>query len=86
MVLLPSRFPPDGTRVASGSFDTTIRIWDAQTGHVVAGLFKGHTDGVISVAFSPDGTQVASGSEDKTIYIWDAQTGQVIAGPQQAIN
>ena len=65
------RSSPDGTRVASGSKDKTICIWDAQTGQLIAGPFEGHTDGVFSVAFSPDGTQVASGSEDKTIRIWD---------------
>ena len=75
-------FSPDGTRVASGSSDNTIRIWDAQTGQTtIAGPFEGHTGMVDSVAFSPDGTRVASGSWDNTIRIWDAQTGQTIAGP-----
>ena len=74
-------YSPDDTRVASGSRDDTIRIWDAHTGQTIAGPFKGHTGRVLSVAYSPDGTQVASGSEDKTIRIWDAQTCQTTAGP-----
>ena len=74
-------FSPDGKRIASGSSDTTIRIWDVETGRMVTSPFEGHTSEVYSVAFSPDGNCVASGSWDKTIRIWDAETGQIIAGP-----
>ncbi|KZP12137.1 WD40 repeat-like protein, partial [Athelia psychrophila] len=74
-------FSPDGERIASGSYDQTIRIWDARTGKVVAGPFWGHTDYVRSVALSPDGERVASGSNDQTIRVWDVNTGKLIAGP-----
>ncbi|MGE4168377.1 MAG: hypothetical protein AB7E68_02420, partial [Candidatus Babeliales bacterium] len=65
---------PDGTKLASGSWDKTIKIWNAQTGTELQTL-TGHTGFVHSVAWSPDGTKLASGSYDKTIKIWDAQTG-----------
>ncbi|EDN98235.1 hypothetical protein SS1G_13092 [Sclerotinia sclerotiorum 1980 UF-70] len=68
-------FSPDGTKVASGSEDKTIRLWDAMTGESLQTL-EGHSSLVYSVAFSPDGTKVASGSEDKTIRLWDAMTGE----------
>ncbi|KAJ7782078.1 WD40-repeat-containing domain protein [Mycena olivaceomarginata] len=55
--------------IVSGSYDQTIRIWDARTGDTVAGPFKGHTDSVLSVAFSPNGTRIVSGSYDDTIRI-----------------
>jgi WD40 repeat protein len=74
-------FSPDGTRIVSGSYDETIRIWDAQTGEEVVEPLKGHTGEIRSVAFSPDGTRVVSGSYDMTIRIWDAQTGQEVANP-----
>jgi WD domain, G-beta repeat len=63
-------FSPDGSQVASGSEDSTVRVWDMQTGQCVH-TFEGHLDGVSSVVFSPDGSRVASGSYDKTVRVWD---------------
>ncbi|EGO20274.1 hypothetical protein SERLADRAFT_418007 [Serpula lacrymans var. lacrymans S7.9] len=74
-------FSSDGTKVASGSLDKTVRIWDATSGQLVASPFEGHTKGVRSVGFSPDGKKVVSGSEDKTVRIWDATSGQLVASP-----
>ncbi len=63
-------FSPDGKRIASGSLDQTVRLWDADTGQPVGDPLTGHTDSVLSVAFSPDGRRIASGSEDKTLRVW----------------
>ena len=71
-------FSPDGKRIASGSGDKTVRVWDAATGQPVGQPLTGHTDGVTSVAFSPDGKRIVSGSDDKTVRVWDAATGQPI--------
>ena len=62
-------FSPDGSRIASGGEDTTVRVWDAATGESVATL-EGHSQEVISVAFSPDGSRIASGGGDKTVRVW----------------
>jgi WD40 repeat protein len=52
---------PDGTRLLSGSFDNTLKLWDAATGHLLRS-FDGHSNWINSVAFSPDGMRVISGS------------------------
>ena len=71
-------FSPDGTRIASGSDDKTVRVWDADTGQPIGQPLTGHTDAVTSVAFSPDGNRIASGSDDETVRLWDAATGQPV--------
>lgn len=67
-------FSHDGTKIASGSWDYTICVWDSTTGAHLATL-KGHTVVVTSVAFSRDGTKLASGSWDSTVRIWDPTAG-----------
>jgi hypothetical protein len=65
---------PDGSWLATASFDDTVRIWDAASGQERAAL-TGHKYGVWAVAIAPDGTWLATGS-DQTVRIWDAVTGQ----------
>src|SRR5438552_12430957 len=52
-------YSPDGRMLASGSDDSTIKLWDVATGKGRATL-KGHDDAVQSMAFSPDGRTLAS--------------------------
>ena len=71
----------DGTRIVSGSSDSTLRIWNATTGEPIGPTMRGHEGGVAGVAFSPDATRIASASWDGTLRVWDATTGQPIGVP-----
>ena len=61
-------FSPDSKLVASGSNDSTVKIWDPATGAYTQTL-KGYSGSVNSVAFSPDSKLVTSRSGDNTIKI-----------------
>ena len=63
-------FSPDGRRLASGSLEGTVKVWDVATGQLLRTL-TGHTSGVTSVAFSPDGRRLASSSLGGVIKVWD---------------
>ena len=67
-------FSPDGKFIASGSQDSTIKLWNVKELTLIR-TFKGHSNSVESVIFSPDCRYIASGSYDKTIKIWNVKDG-----------
>ena len=71
-------FAPDGKRLATGSSEGIVRLWEVATGQELLAL-KGHTDFVSAVAFSPDGQLLVSGSQDGTVRFWRAATRQEVA-------
>jgi WD40 repeat protein len=64
-------FSPDGTTIASGSVDRTVKLWSSTNGALL-NTFRGHSRRVIFVAFTPDGSLIASASLDGTIRFWNA--------------
>jgi eukaryotic-like serine/threonine-protein kinase len=70
-------FSPNGGRIASASFDRSVKVSDARSGEVLHTLR--HTTGlVLGVAFSPNGRRIASAGEDKIVRLWDATTGREV--------
>jgi WD40 repeat protein len=68
-------FSPDGKKLAAGSEDGSIRLWDLQTQKSsVRVISPGDGSSVLSMSFSPDGKQLAAGSKDGSIRLWDLQT------------
>ena len=68
-------FSPDGKTIASGSYDSAIRLWDVDTGKEKR-MLRGHRGYIISIAFSPDGKTLASAGWDNTISLWDVDKGE----------
>ncbi len=66
---------PDGSRMASGSYDGLIKLWSLPDAVCYATL-RNHHNAVRALAFSPDGALLASGSEDQSIRFWNPQDGQ----------
>ena len=70
---------PDGSWLATGGSDGTVRIWDVATGQERA-VLSSHRGRVYTVAVAPDGSWLAAGgSRDKRVRIWDVATGEVRA-------
>lgn len=64
-------FSADGTQLASGGADGTVRVWNVDDGAEIACL-EGHGKPVTSVAVGQDGGLIFSGAEDGTLRRWHA--------------
>jgi hypothetical protein len=73
----------DGQRVAIGSSDGLVRLWERGAEQPFA-ILAGHVGEVRGVAFSRDGRLVVSGSFDGTVKIWDTRTRQCLRSLQPA--
>ena len=62
-------FSPNGNWIASASSDTTVKLWDADTGRLVRSF--SNPDRMFGLAFSPDGKRLAAGGFFQTVRIWD---------------
>jgi WD40 repeat protein len=64
---------PNGTLVATGSRDGSVRLWPVKGG--TAPPLVGHPAAIDAIAFSPDGTHLLTGSDDSSARVWDVTSG-----------
>jgi WD40 repeat protein len=65
-------FSPDGATIATGSWDTTVKLWDAATGRERA-TFRWPIGRVYCLAYAPDGLRLAAGGDDGKTVVWDME-------------
>jgi WD40 repeat protein len=70
-------YAPLNRKIAAGSFDYKVRVWDCTT-QKIDRVLEGHKKSVLAVAFSPDEKYIVTGSLDKTVKIWNTETGKMI--------
>ncbi|KAH7905155.1 quinon protein alcohol dehydrogenase-like superfamily [Hygrophoropsis aurantiaca] len=76
-------FSPNGTRLAVGSLDGTVRLFDVVTGEMVL-PFVAHEGGLVNaLLFTHDGQQIITASDDRSIRVWDGATGQEVGEPMR---
>ena len=79
--VLSVAYSPDGTQLASGSSDGTVRIWDALTGQETMDPLDSGDGAVRCVVFARNGQSIVSCTEGGTVHIWDARTGRAVISP-----
>ncbi|MFN8226748.1 MAG: TIR domain-containing protein [Mycobacterium sp.] len=65
-------YSPQGNRVATGSRNNDVRLWDAGAGTAIGRPITGPRASVINSVFSGDGTQMAIGTADNEVWVWPA--------------
>lgn len=75
------RFSPDGLKLASGSKDATVIIWDVDPNELKVRYRKtldGHVEGVSFITWSPDSKYIVVGGDECTeVYIWNVEEGKL---------
>jgi WD40 repeat protein len=71
------RFSNDGNRLATGSFDKTVRVYNILNIFDPPIVLRDHDDWVWSIEFSPDGKKLLAGCKDNKIKVWPTRIDQM---------
>lgn len=84
-VLTDAQFNHDGKRVITTSYDKIVKIWDAQSGKLLANL-KGHNETIIMTKYSPDDKYIVSKTSFGEGILWNANSGNLIVNLSKGVN
>ena len=74
-------FSSDGKRIVTASRDSTVQLWDAESGKPIGAPLPGFTTSLGSVAFSSDGKRIVTATSDNMVRQWDVESGKPIGEP-----
>jgi WD40 repeat protein len=69
---------PDGRLLGTGSWDSTVRVWQLPHGRLLH-VFRAGLQGIQAIQFSPDGQLLAAAGSDDAITLWHLPTGRRLA-------
>ncbi|KAF3986657.1 hypothetical protein FT663_03041 [Candidozyma haemuli var. vulneris] len=67
-----------GNIIISGSYDTTVRVWDLKEGGRCKHVLEGHNDRIYSTSLNYKTRRCYSGSMDSSINVWDFEKGKLL--------
>ncbi|XP_045805815.1 transcriptional corepressor LEUNIG_HOMOLOG-like isoform X6 [Trifolium pratense] len=72
VIITDVRFRPNSTQLATSSFDTTVRLWDAADPSFSLQSYSGHTSHVASLDFHPKKNDIFCSCDDNNeIRLWN---------------